>query len=54
MFDPVSDLGDNEFTGEVPDGIYTLRTLELLLFDDNNLAGGIKGDISNLAALTEL
>ncbi|CAI9780550.1 unnamed protein product [Fraxinus pennsylvanica] len=47
-------MGDNEFTGNIPDTLSQLRMLQLLELDYNNLHGSIPDNLCNLVNLYRL
>jgi hypothetical protein len=47
----VLELGDNGFSGTIPESIWTLSTLQFLIIDDNEFSGELSGSISQLTNL---
>ncbi|XP_068499744.1 receptor-like protein 56 [Phaseolus vulgaris] len=50
----VIDFSDNKFTGTIPDSVYKLRSLRLLLLAGNNLQGQISSQICQLKLINIL
>ena len=45
------DIGNNQFTGEIPESLYDLTSLNFLSLSNNNLEGNINSDISSLSSV---
>jgi hypothetical protein len=55
LFEGTLDLEDNDFTGEVPEGFYSLSGLKLLRLSNNTgLTGTLSENISQLTDLQQL